>query len=434
MKKINLILMCSVLLLGMAVCANAYVNDGNAVHWTGAGDAASWMDNKNWQDDPRLPDYNIPGWIAGNPKNPGNWAYSGNKGYAAFDNGSTINLNSSLPDGRIERLYIGGTTPTTVTLGNQIKLMYRFYGCLNSNEIGILNIPAGTGIVAPEASVQYLCYAGKMTINITGGDYNAPPMSSYLGNNVGSEGTINISSGRLITGNNTAGELYLGSSGKGRLFQTGGSVIGRKIFLGSATTNAEGYYEISGGSLFSYGYIAMQNGTSTFKIVGSAASIITDRFDVAVTDRMHKLQLVLDSGGVSPIFVMGDMTAGDVYDSARLSDLIIEVSAQNGVPVTAGQTFDVVKAVKSIIATTDGGGSVTVHSFIPGINFTYKVTTDGTYTVLRLTAVAAAQGCGDALHPYPAMDFTGPLGAKDCIVDFYDFADFAESWMERTFP
>ncbi len=432
MKRFNVIFMCSALLL-TAACTYGF-DSNEAIHWVGAGDGVSWMDASNWSEDPRLPDYVIPGWVAGNPKNTGSWTYVSNKSFAVFDQGGSVILNNSVPDGRIERFYVGGTNPTTVTLGAKFSLVYRLYGSIAATDVGTLNIPAGTGIIAPEASAQYLCYAGKTTINITGGDYNAPPRSSYLGYNAGSEGTINISSGTLIAGNDTAGELYLGSSGKGQIIQTGGSVIGRKIFFGSATTNSEGYYEISGGSLFSYGYIAMQNGTSTFKIIGSAASIVTDRFDVGTTDRMHKLQLVLDSGGVSPIYVMGNMSAGDVYDSARLNDLIIEVSAKDGVAVTAGQTFDVIKAVKSITTTTDGGGSVTVKSLIPGINFTYQITTDGTYTVLRLTAVAAAQACGDALHPYPAMDFTGPLGAKDCTVDFYDFADFAESWMERTFP
>jgi hypothetical protein len=31
---------------------------------------------------------------------------------------------------------------------------------------------------------------------------------------------------------------------------------------------------------------------------------------------------------------------------------------------------------------------------------------------------------------YPLMDFTGPNDVKDCVVDIYDFAHFAASWLE----
>jgi hypothetical protein len=32
----------------------------------------------------------------------------------------------------------------------------------------------------------------------------------------------------------------------------------------------------------------------------------------------------------------------------------------------------------------------------------------------------------------PELDISGPDGQPDCRVDFYDFAEFAESWLECT--
>jgi len=43
-------------------------------------------------------------------------------------------------------------------------------------------------------------------------------------------------------------------------------------------------------------------------------------------------------------------------------------------------------------------------------------------------------GCGDAEHPYPPGDLSGPDGVPDCFLDFYDFAVWAAHWMEYTGP
>jgi len=40
--------------------------------------------------------------------------------------------------------------------------------------------------------------------------------------------------------------------------------------------------------------------------------------------------------------------------------------------------------------------------------------------------------CGDAEHPYPPGDLSGPDGVRDCYVDFFDFAVFAAHWLEYT--
>jgi len=38
--------------------------------------------------------------------------------------------------------------------------------------------------------------------------------------------------------------------------------------------------------------------------------------------------------------------------------------------------------------------------------------------------------CGDACHPYPQGDLTGPGGVPDCLVNLFDFAKLAQEWMQ----
>jgi len=40
--------------------------------------------------------------------------------------------------------------------------------------------------------------------------------------------------------------------------------------------------------------------------------------------------------------------------------------------------------------------------------------------------------CGDADHPYPGGDLSGPDGFPDCRVDFYDFALLANNWLRSS--
>jgi hypothetical protein len=447
MKKTYMVVLCGVLLFALAARVNAAVDANEVIRWTGAGDGSNWMDANNWQEDMRLPDYIIPGWVTGNPLNPGDWTLIGNKGWAVFDQGGEVTLDSTVPDARIQRFYLGGTTPTTVTLGGMLPVIYRTYFGNESTEVGTLNVPTGTGIAGIMATETFFAYDGQATINITGGTFNAVYDTSNVvvrvGHNPGSKGTINLSAGSLIVGagalsdgsNDGYGEFYLGNKGQGRLIQTGGCVTAKKMFLGAYVGSA-GYYEISGNStVYASAYIAMQDGTSALKIIGSTPTITIGRLDV-YENRHNKLQLVLDSGGVSKINIVGPV--GSAYRGAALRDLIIEMSALDGITVTPGQTFDIMEAVAYLQTGTDGGRPITITSYIPGIDFTYEVinpTTSSENYILRLTAVAvAAPQCGDRLHPYPEMDFTGPDGNRDCVVDFYDFADFIDSWLERSFP
>jgi hypothetical protein len=42
--------------------------------------------------------------------------------------------------------------------------------------------------------------------------------------------------------------------------------------------------------------------------------------------------------------------------------------------------------------------------------------------------------CGDANHPHPAGDLSGPYGVPDCRVNFYDLAILAFHWLDCTAP
>lgn len=57
-------------------------------------------------------------------------------------------------------------------------------------------------------------------------------------------------------------------------------------------------------------------------------------------------------------------------------------------------------------------------------------TGNGTPPIVDMGAYEHGLGtCGDPDHPYPVMDFN-----DDCIVDFVDFAFFANYWLECTKP
>lgn len=54
-------------------------------------------------------------------------------------------------------------------------------------------------------------------------------------------------------------------------------------------------------------------------------------------------------------------------------------------------------------------------------------TGSGTPPIVDMGVFEHINTCGDAAHPYPAMDFN-----HDCIVDYADFAIFCQHWMECT--
>jgi hypothetical protein len=415
-------------------CSNAVIVSNQNIFWTGAGDGVTWLDPANWwEEDANTPNYAIPGWWWDNPNNPSySWNYDSNKAYAIFNNGGTIILNN-LPDGRIERLFIGGPTNTTVTLATTLPIysVYKLYvGC--SGDIGTLNIPEGTGITDPEASSHCFGWCGIATINITGGTWRAINKGTYLGSGPGAVGTVNLSSGEFICGDNLGGTLYIGLHyGTGSIIQTGGNCTGWKIFLPGDTKivgeeKARGLYEISAGTLRAEEYLLMDDdGEGTLRIIGTEPIVQLQRIDMK-QGYGHKLEFVLSSTGVSQIDVFGNKTLGDTDQGADVHGEIV-MKAQTGVTVNINDTFDVIKSAAFI-----NNSGMTVTSEIDGIEFVPSIVQVADANVLRLTAIEAAPRCGDLAHPYPSMDFSGIDGNKDCIVNVYDMAEFATGWMERS--
>jgi hypothetical protein len=451
MKRQKLTILSIISLLFVAG-ANAYIPSelANNIFWTGAGDGVSWLDINNWYEEPHWSqesrtlnqNYGIPGWWIDNPYDVYyTWNVNSNKGYAVFNGGGTVTINN-LPDGRIERLFVGGATNTTVsfetTMSAATTNCYRLYiGC--AGDIGTLNIPANGAIITPEASLNFIGNGGNGTVNITGGTFQTHSSivdkTLYVGWGVDSIGTINLSSGQFIGGDTKYGWVYLGRRyGTGNFIQTGGTSTVFKIVLAADTTvfgdnKAHGLYEISGGTLRAEGYLLMSDGgEGVLRIIGSSPVVQLERL-VMTAGYGHKLEFVLDSAGVSQIDVFGNTSTGSIMQGAELQGEIV-MSALPGVTVNVNDHFDVMKS-PAYIHTND----IAIKSTIPGIDFVASVIYVAPNKVLRLTAVAATTPkCGDALHPYPVMDFTGSDGNKDCVVNFYDFAMFADTWAEDNNP
>ncbi len=54
--------------------------------------------------------------------------------------------------------------------------------------------------------------------------------------------------------------------------------------------------------------------------------------------------------------------------------------------------------------------------------------------IVEMGAYERYEFCGDAGHPFPPGDITGPDGIRDCRVDFFDFAVMAAHWLEDLQP
>ncbi len=90
------------LLALLAMSASVFANS-NYVHW--AGGTGDWMVSGNWANEDPAPDWNIPGWVVGNPANTTNsTALDWNYGRAVIESGTARITPSSAPDGTIAKL------------------------------------------------------------------------------------------------------------------------------------------------------------------------------------------------------------------------------------------------------------------------------------------------------------------------------------------
>ncbi|MCX5805884.1 MAG: hypothetical protein NT010_07440 [Proteobacteria bacterium] len=116
------------------------------------------------------------------------------------------------------------------------------------------------------ATSQYVGYSGTGTFEQTGGT-NTINGGLYLGNNTGSSGTYNLSSGQL-----SASTQYIGWDGTGSFSQTGGTNTVGWLTL-ATNAGSSGTYDLSSGQLSAqYQYIG-NSGTGTFSQSGGTNTV-----------------------------------------------------------------------------------------------------------------------------------------------------------------
>jgi len=110
--------------------------------------------------------------------------------------------------------------------------------------------------------------------------------------------------------------------------------------------------------------------------------------------------------------------------SPELSDLQIDYLALGGVAAATTVTVSAVAddEIEDMHEYVEVNNTVT--SGDPTFNFARKVFVD----------VRDKRRCGEIGTTYNPWDLTGPGGARDCYVDFYDFAAFAQQWLQCTDP
>lgn len=354
MKK--LVLTTTALMLGVAA-ANAFLYASEDATWWDLGTTGDWMTEANWTDYGTGSDWRIAGWVAGNPENTGGstdplW----NEGYACIDRG-TVNITpTSRPDGIVERAYIGSSTGTSVLNVGADASFGRFLVGWDPSEIGTVNLTAGTMNVNDPINFRIGANNGSGNLNVSGGTLNAVDRLTFG------------------YGAGTAGDMVL----------SGGVVnVGRVIMAYNNTSTSS--LEISGGVFDASGYLSLEDGTGTMTVNGSSSTISMDRFAIKAAEG-HTLNLGLDAGGVTTIFVNGDIAgSGDAYEGATLNDLAIVVDDLAGFNGTIGSTYDIVSSASYI---TTNGLSVTSLVTANGITgFDASIVTVGSNEVLRLTAI-----------------------------------------------
>ena len=321
--------------------------------WGGAVDN-NWNVDGNW-DNVYGTDYGVPG---------------GSDAFALITNGTANITPSSQPPGAVARGYVGGSNGAVLNVGADASFGY-FILAGADGETGTVNLTAGTLTQTVNQEFK-IGDQGTGTINISGGTLQGTDVVR-IGNATGSDGTVDMTGGTF-----ESGRLFVSSGGDGLLEVENNSTL---------TVN---------------GYVQMANGTGTFSVKGSGATIELHRL-VVNAGKSHSLNLFLDAGGISLIDVK-DMSAGFTYDSqALLNDLEIVVDEMAGFSPSLGDTFDVIRAKDGITTNT----SFSVASRIFGLDFDPSIITVGTDEILRLTTVAGDSRLDLWMVDYGIVDLSG---------------------------
>ncbi len=349
------------LLVIVLLGSNAYAF--NEVYWDGTG---GWM-NANWTE--VLGDggeWSVPGWVVGNTSSgngtPNDGSYNWNKGYAMIQNGTIQVTAASMPDGRVERIYLGDAQ-----LDVQANLLaYRTY-----NNAGTMNVSADFSTtywyIAPGSS-------DSVTINQTAGTVVLSD-KAYFGADSGVDNAImnyNLSGGVFDATVNIA---YLGRYGGANTTftfnQTGGAYNSIITRMGNSANGEQTYYNISDGDFDVTKYVRLYN-NATFEVIGSDASSV--RMRQLVIDAGNTLSVALDENGSTLIEVYGDgVEAGyENYYGVTLDNAILSLDTLAGFDSVVGNTYDILWSATTIsadgLSVLNSSGTVFDYNIIAGAN------------------------------------------------------------------
>jgi fibronectin-binding autotransporter adhesin len=142
----------------------------------------------------------------------------------------------------------------------------------NSGSSGTYNL-SGSGLLS--ASEEFIGYSGSGGFTQTAGMHSVPLNGIYFGWNSGSRGTYNLSGGSLSSGNYEV----IGVSGTGSFTQSGGthslyaSAGDHSLILGDLSSDANGTYNLSGGSLSAPSEVIGNIGAGSFTQSGGTNTV-----------------------------------------------------------------------------------------------------------------------------------------------------------------
>lgn len=307
--------------------------------------------------------------------------------------------------------------------------------------------------------------------------YATAPFSE---NNNGNSGVSTISGGN---GNNNGVQYYLSNGsgdGTGKMnWSAGGSIEWKLKPHTSGNISfmhiADGTYEYTVGMY--PGYWAYKNTDVSDYVWSSGHTVGTDIYRLDLTAGGNSADLYLND--VHQVNIPGAATVGwgveeKIYWGTDLEwasggnadwdyirwnvndpnlDLVVAPSVRNVEVLAGSTTFDVSNNGTETGMTWDAAETETWFSLTGGsgtdagtftVNYDENIGAERTGNITVTAAEAngsprvvmvtqsAAPVCGDS--GFPPHDTTGPDGVPDCIVDFYDFRDFAFHWLTCTPP
>ena len=166
---------------------------------------------------------------------------------------------------------------------------------------------SGTGTIAvPVLHVggrgtgEFTQNGGTVTVDQIGGGG-----SLGVGHSGNAVGTYELNDGSLSTDN----VEYIGLGATGEFTQTGGSNTTENLMIGTST-NGDGTYAISGGTLSGGDVIVGDNGSGTLKVIGDDATIDLDTY---IQNTSGLLVSEIEGDGISLMDTVGTATLGGTW-------------------------------------------------------------------------------------------------------------------------